>query len=188
MKIRVRKTVVVLSAVCALGWVAAGCGSDSEPPVEVVANEIEKSEDPGAEEIDAVQGNPDREELQEDSGERWHVLSPEVAAVVDADFIGTVWKIDEDSFYIVEDEIEIMDDGSINGSCFAPGAQIPESDLIQVVFDENTYFYIRTIYGNSYEDVEAEFQNLETNLSVEMKGEFIDDIFHANQIRVIKVS
>ena len=62
--------------------------------------------------------------------------------------------------------------------------------LIHVVFDNNTHFYIRTIYnsGENYEDKDADFEDLKKQISVEMKGRFDNDVFHASEIRLSKFS
>ena len=129
------------------------------------------------------------EKNTEDSTEKWHVLLPEIAAVIDADFEGTVWKTEYDSFYIVESFVEILDDGSIVGSSPSSTADIPESELIQVIHNENTHFYMRTILngGESYEDTEAAFQNITKHMTVEMKGRFENDIFYSDEIRIVNV-
>ena len=198
MKIRVAKIIVVLSAVLAFGFIAAGCGHDSAEGVEAVSDET--VEDETDETSTAQTENTPTEEntgqtvdfgtgaVRSDAG-RWHVLAPDVAAVVDADFEGVVWKTDSDSFYIVESTTEILEDGSITGSSLSPSATIPDSELIQVVFDEDTYFYIRSIYdgGARYEDEAAGFADLEKGVSVEMKGEFVNDVFHADKVRIIRV-
>ena len=58
--------------------------------------------------------------------------------------------------------------------------------LIHVVFDNNTHFYIRTIYnsGKNYEDKDADFEDLKKQISVEIKGRFDNDVFHASEIRL----
>lgn len=192
MKIRGKKVVIMVGVVCMLAQTVTGCGSS--PTAAAKTSE----DDTRTDETDAVRGDTadaarnDVEqsgEQQENLEGRWHVLSPEVAAVVDADFEGMVWKIDTDSFYIAESSVEVLEDGSICGSSPSPNAEIPDSELIQVIFDADTYFYIRTVYGGaSHEDTEAGFADLQPHMSVEMKGEFINDVFHADEIRIIKVS
>jgi len=121
---------------------------------------------------------------------KWQVLSPEVAKVVDADFAGFVWKIEENSFSIVQEDIEILEDGSILSVSPSTDVEIPDAELVPVIFDSNTRFYLRTIYdgGDRYEDTEATFQDLELQMSVELKGSFDNDGFHATEIRLSKVA
>ena len=121
---------------------------------------------------------------------KWQVLSPEIAKVVDADFVGSVWKIEENSFSIAEEYIEILDDGSILGASPSTDVDIPDAELVPVIFDSNTHFYLRTIYdgGDRYEDTEATFQDLELQMTVELKGSVDNDGFHATEIRLSKVA
>lgn len=93
------------------------------------------------------QGKADAGESQGASTRR-NVLDPDTAAAVDADFEGDVWKIDTDCFYIVEETTELLEDGSMSSSSPAAGVEIPDSELIRVVFSEDTHFYTRTIYDN----------------------------------------
>lgn len=207
MKIRVKKAIVIMGTACMLAQTVTGCGQAPAEAAETSeagtrADETDAVQ-PGIadEESNAADTEPDTTgaepneaglsgEQQENSEGRWHVLAPDVAAAIDADFAGVVWKIDTDSFYIVESQIEIFEDGSLSGSSPSTDAKIPDSELIQVVFDADTYFYIRAIYdgGARHEDNEAGFADLEKGMSVEMKGEFINDVFHADEIRLIKVS
>lgn len=218
MKIKGKKIVAVLCAVCALNFMAAGCGNDSAAgetsQADVTSEADATSEADVTGEADAtseadVTGEADitretdvteeaevtdvTETEQGDTTEsnvegRWHVLAPDIAAIVDADFEGSVMKIDADFFYIAETQTEIMEDGSLLGVDASTEAQLPDSDLIQVVFEEDARFYIRTIYENGarHEDSEAEFKDLEQNMSVSLKGEFAGDVFHAKEIRMNK--
>ena len=113
-----------------------------------------------------------------------------MAAAIDADFSGTVWKMGEDAFYIAEEKVMLEEDGSIISSSPSSNAEIPDSDLIEVVFGEDTYFYMRTVQGDgaSHEDTDAGFSDLEKGVSVELKGYFEKDVFHAEEIRIVKVS
>ena len=111
--------------------------------------------------------------------------SPHVAAAVDADFLGKVWKIEEDSFFIAEKKVKILDDGSLSYSSPSSNADLPDSQLIHVILEDDTRFYLKTTDGNgeSYEDTKAEFQDLKVHMSVEMKGSFKNDKFYAKEIR-----
>ena len=190
MKCNWKKITALFGAVCILGTTTAGCGSDSG------AAETVKTEE--ASPADSVQQEPEApkeeetqkpEEAPAEQEGRWQVLDPEVAAAVDADFCGTVWKIEEDMFYIAEEQVT-LGDGCIMSGSPSPDADIPDSDLVPVVFDEDTHFYLRTIHGNgeSYEDSEAGFSDLEKDVSVDLKGSFEKDVFHAKEIRIVKVS
>lgn len=120
------------------------------------------------------------------SAGKWQVLEPDIAAAVDADFMGKVWRIEEDSFFIVEKKVKMLDDGSFAYSSPSSDADIPDSLLIPVVFEDDTYFCIRTIDGESHEDKEASFQDLKEHMSVEMKGSFENDVFYATEIRLLE--
>ena len=54
-----------------------------------------------------------------------------------------------------------------------------------MILEDDTRFYLKTTDGNgeSYEDKEAEFQDLKVHASVEMKGSFKNDEFYATEIR-----
>lgn len=208
MKAGMKKVIIVSGMVFMLGLWTAGCGlNTADFPAEEKRSEAEESEEPEkqdstadadenetdkneADEIEAKQSGTETDEAQDVSTGRWHVLDPETAAAVDADFEGEVWKIDSDSFYIVETETEFSGDGTMAASSPAVGVEIPDSELIRVVFDEDTRFYTRTIYDNGarYEDAEAEFKDLKQYGSVALKGEFKNDIFCADEVRIQLVS
>lgn len=71
----------------------------------------------------------------------------------------------------------------------AANAPIPDSCLIQVAFDDDTTFLVRTIYdnGESYEDEEAGFEDLQEHMAVDMKGHFEEDVFYATEIRLPEI-
>lgn len=165
---KLKKAMILFSTICILNTMVTGCGSESAAKTE--ENQV---------------GEALSEEAQEDTAGKWQVLEPDVAAAVDADFLGKVWRIEEDSFFIAEKKVKILDDGSLSYSSPSSNADIPDSQLIHVVFEEDTGFYIRTTDGSgeNYEDKEAEFQNLKEHMSVEMKGSFKGDEFHATEIR-----
>lgn len=193
---RTKKIKVLFSMVCVMSALATGCSFHLSPADKdsagadggMAAQEL--SDRASADHEEEAENAADAEMPQENTEGKWHVLDPETAAAVDADFVGTVQKIDEGAFYIVEQKVQILDDGSIAGSSFSSKVNIPDSWLIQVVFDDDTYFYKRTIYGNgeSYEDAQAGFGDLQEDMSVEMKGRFENDVFYATQIRIIKIS
>lgn len=191
MKFNWKKVTALFCTVCVLGTMAAGCGSRPADSESVKTDETSPAEGAQQEPADSAgNGAVAPEETPEAQEGKWHVLEPEIAAIVDADFSGTVWKLGEDSFYIVEEKVMLDEDGGIISSSPSGNADIPDSDLVEVVFDENTYFYLRTIHGNgeSHEDTDAGLSDLEKGSSVEMKGSFEQDIFHADEIRIVKVS
>ncbi len=187
MKTRSKKVTVLLSAVCILlNILIAGCGSGSE------ASGTQEAQTGEAlpEEISDMPLKVNDEDMEEpeNTAGKWQVFEPEVAAAVDADFMGKIWKIEDDSFFITEKKVKILDDGSLTSSSPSSNADIPDSQLIHVVFDDNTYFCVRTIYenGESHEEKDAGFQDLKEHMSVEMKGKFENDVFYATEIRLLE--
>ncbi len=89
-----------------------------------------------------------------------------------------------------ETKAEILEDGSLSSTPPSSDADIPDSQLIQVMFDDTTYFYMRGICddGENFEDVEAGFQDLKEKMSVDLKGSFKDGVFYATEIRMPKIS
>ena len=128
------------------------------------------------------------ENASESSG-KWRVYDADLAVAVDADFEGDVQKIETDSFYIYPMETELMEDGALIMSSLSPDAGIPDEDLVKVVFNSDTVFILRDIYdgGGRHEDSDASFEDIEKGVLVSLKGEFQNDIFHANVIRISKV-
>lgn len=189
MNLKGKKLTAIFCLLCILSLMAAGCGAAAEEPAgsDAASSADTEGQEPSA---SSETGTEAPEEAQDSPEGRWHVLEPEVAAAIDADFSGTVWKMEEDAFYIVEEKVMLEEDGSIISSSPSSGAEIPDSDLIEVVFDEDTYFYMRTVQGDgaSHEDTDAGFSDLEKGVSVELKGYFEKDVFHAEEIRIVKVS
>lgn len=163
MKMKTRKIMILLGIVSTLNIWMTGCGMTHEYNTKTQEDE--------------------KEEVL------WQVLEPEAAAAFDADFKGKVWKITEDSFYIVETKVKVLDDGSLATSTPGSNAPIPDSRLIPVVFDDDTVFLVRTIYDNGerHEDEEAGFEDLEEHMAVDMKGHFENDVFYATEIRLPKI-
>ena len=177
---KLKKIMILLGTVCILNTMVTGCGSGSAAKTE--ENQTgealsEELKDASLKEID--------ENTEGNTAGKWQVLDPDVAAAVDADFLGKVWKIEEDSFFIAEKKVKVLDDGSLSYSSPSSNAVLPDSQLIHVILEDDTHFYLKTTDGNdeSYEDKEAEFQDLKIHMSVEMKGSFKNDEFYATEIR-----
>ena len=171
---------ILLGTACILNTMVTGCGSGSAAKTE--ENQTgealsEELKDASLKEID--------ENTEGNTAGKWQVLDPDVAAAVDADFLGKVWKIEEDSFFIAEKKVKVLDDGSLSYSSPSSNAVLPDSQLIHVILEDDAHFYLKTTDGNdeSYEDKEAEFQDLKIHMSVEMKGSFKNDEFYATEIR-----
>ena len=182
---KLKKRIILFGTVCILNTMAIGCGSATEPTVKT--EETQSDEILPEEETDALIKDDDKgtDESQENAAGKWKVLDPDTAAAVDADFLGKVWKIEEDSFFIVERKVKISEDGSLIYSSPSSDADIPDSQLIHVIFEEDTDFYMRNIDGDeeSHEYKEAGFQDLNEQMFVEMKGSFVNDVFYAAEIR-----
>ena len=177
---KLKKIMILLGTACILNTMVTGCGSGSAAKTE--ENQTgealsEELKDASLKEID--------ENTEGNTAGKWQVLDPDVAAAVDADFLGKVWKIEEDSFFIAEKKVKILDDGSLSYSSPSSNADLPDSQLIHVILEDDAHFYLKTTDGNdeSYEDKEAEFQDLKIHMSVEMKGSFKNDEFYATEIR-----
>ena len=185
MKLKLKKAAVLLGIACLLNTMIAGCGSGSDGKTEDSQGNEVLQEERGDTPSDNSDG--EQEAPQANTGGKWKVFEPELAEAVDADFIGKVWKMEEDSFLIAEKQVALLEDGPITRSSPSSNADIPDSQLIRVVFDDNTYFYMRTVQGDgeNHEDKEAGFQDLKEYMSVEMKGRFENDVFYADEIRMM---
>lgn len=192
-----KRIVLLFTTVCLLGALLTGCGLHSASDSKTVRGTTETASPVDNTSVTDNEGNTanienavSAETPHKTAEGKWHVLDPETAAAVDADFIGTIRHIAEGAFSITETQIQVMDDGSITGSSFSSNADVPDSLLIHVVVDDDTYFYIRTISasGDSYEDAEAGFGDLQDHMSVELKGSFENDVFYASEVRMIKTS
>lgn len=145
-----RKVIGVIGTVCMLQALAAGCAFDVSDTAGTPGEDVVRQETEVAPSEDgAGQSN-------EQSAGNWHVLDSDTAAAVDADFIGKVWKIDGDSFLIAETKVKILDDGSVARSSPSSNANILDSQLIQVICDEETYFYLRTVQENGVGEIEKQ--------------------------------
>ncbi len=179
---KLKKVMILLGTVCILNTMVTGCGSGSVAKTEENQTDEALSEELNDTPSKEIDGNTD--ELQENSAGKWQILEPDVAAV-DADFLGKVWKIEDNLFFIAEKKVKILDDGSLSYSSPSSNADLPDSQLIPVIWEEDTRFYLKTTDGNGegYEDKEAGFQDLKVHMSVEMKGSFKNDKFYATEIR-----
>ena len=182
---KLKKAMILFGTVCILNTMIAGCGSGSESTAKTKETQVEEvsTEELNNAPLKDVDGSA--EEAQENIAGKWQVLEPDVASAVDADFLGKVRKMEEDSFFIVERKVNILDDGSIVYSSPSSNADIPDSQLIHVVFEEDTRFYFKDTDENEENDAnkEAGFQDLKEHMFVEMKGSFKNDEFHATEIR-----
>lgn len=210
MKMKLKRAIVVLGAVCLLCITVTACTSKSEtettqenenasahalndadgPLATAEANDPQAADTGTDGPQDAVPGpeadNPGDTQAGSGGNSRWHVLDPETAKAVDADLEGTVRKTDQDTFFISVDITDVFEDGSMLYSSPSSEVVVPDSDLLQVVYTDNTRFYIRNIYNNgaSYEDEEATSESLEPKQSVSLKGTIEEDVFYADEVRI----
>ncbi len=189
MKMKIRKILVLLGIVSALNIWTTGCGTTHEYNTKTQEDEKEEVLSEKLSDTASEENDTDTAKTQENATGKWQVLEPEAAAAFDADFKGKVWEITEDSFYIVETKVKVLEDGSLATSTPGSNAPIPDSQLIQVVFDDETTFRARTIYDNGerHEDAEAGFEDLKEYMAVDLKGHFESDVFYATEIRLPKV-
>lgn len=212
MKNKLKKMILLLTATSVLCLAVMGCSSDPVPGQDSglvpTGTETDKPEDMGN--TETPEDKPDAEteenmknplaaaepsdngsgqsEDQNDDG-KWHVLDPELAKELDADFECIVWELKEGFFYAAEVHTEILEDGSLLTGSPSSESTLDDSELFQVVYDDNTHFYVRNIYdnGDRFEDTEAGPKDLEIYSDCALKGYFEDDIFYASEIRISKV-
>lgn len=182
---KLKKVLTLFGVVCILNTMVIGCGSAAETAVETEKTQTDEISEEGGSSVSIKDNDENMEQSQENTTGKWQILESDVAAAVDADFLGKVWKIEEDSFFIVERKVKISGDGSLMYSSPSSDADIPDSQLIHVMFEEDTGFYMRNIDEDeeSNEYKEAGFQDLNEHMFVEMKGRFVNDEFHATEIR-----
>lgn len=155
---KLKKAMILFGTVCILNTMVAGCGSGSESAAKTEETQVEEASPEEFNNAPRKDVDGSAEEAQENTAGKWQVLEPDVASAVDADFLGKVWKMEEDSFFIVEREVKILDDGSSVYSSPSSDADIPDSQLIHVVFEEDTRFYLKDTdeNGEGHENKEAE--------------------------------
>lgn len=207
MRKKVKTKMMVLGAVCMLCMTATACGTkdgenntqeaeESSAPTQADEETENESTDPSSTDSNEDQNTSadstvtetdNTEETAESNNGRWHVVDPEIAKQIDADFEGNVKKIEGNAFFISETVTEITEDGFL--MTMSAAEDVPDSDLLKVVYDDNTRFYTRTIFngGESYEDSESKADSLEMEDSVSLKGSIKDDVFYADEVRISKL-
>ena len=207
MRKKVKTKMMVLGAVCMLCMMATACGTkdgenntqeaeESSAPTQADEETENESTDPSSTDSNEDQNTSadstatetdNTEETAESNNGRWHVVDSEIAKQIDADFEGNVKKIEGNAFFISETVTEITEDGFL--MTMSAAEDVPDSDLLKVVYDDNTRFYTRTIFngGESYEDSESKADSLEIEDSVSLKGSIKDDVFYADEVRISKL-
>ena len=182
---KIKKIILLFGAVFLLNTMLTGCSNGSESAVQTEEKQADEALPGELNDVPLNENNENAEDSQENAAGKWQILEPDIAAAVDADFLGKVWKIEEDSFFIAEKKVKILDDGSLSYSSPSSNADLLDTQLIHVVFEEDTRFYLKDTDENEegHGNIEAGFQDLKEHMSVEMKGSFKNDEFHAAEIR-----
>ena len=81
-----------------LNALLAGCGSQTASAPEAAPKPVEETPLGDANAVPSADNAENEEKQQETATEKRQVLDAETAAAFDADFLGEVWKISEDSF------------------------------------------------------------------------------------------
>ena len=193
---KMKKLFLSLAAAFSICMAFTACGDKTETE----DNSVQKVQLPAEPETGNIT-TPSQQETAKDnaeadteplepSSEKWSVLDPETAQSVDADFIGTIWELGDDRFYITEDKALLMEDGAQMSEGYSTDYKPDDSELIPVVYDGDTHFYMRMIYeeGTRAEDQEAGPADLAQYMTVEMKGSFQNNTFYATEIRLVKLA
>ncbi len=186
-----RNRIVVTGMIGILGLGLTGCGETAEPVSEVENLEGEPIEE-GKEESGDGMEQPDSEGKEADGTEQ--PVSNEEEADTDADkpafaeaeLYGDILELGDGQFTISEITVEEHGEEEV----MVMGA--PGNDSIHkitVTYDEDTVFIKQKIWdgGESHEEREGTSADLKEDFTVEMKGNYEGDIFHATEIKVVEV-
>ena len=93
---------------------------------------------------------------------------------------GKISKLGEMQFDMKADNKVVKEDGTIKSK--------GNGHKLIVLYDEETIFYIRTIYedGSSYEDKDAAAEDMAKDMMVEITGYYEGKNFHAVQVQLMK--
>lgn len=174
MKNRMKKMMMTAGILCMMSLAVYGCGKS-----EAAANisEEEKTEEPEKADLskEASGQSEEKEEIKTTSWDSCQMeLSGDIQEIGDMQF--TVSEIitseGEDGVQIA---ISVTDESKMN--------------LITVVYNEDTYFYKRTIRngGADFEDSDASPDDLKKGGTAEMKGTYEGEVFHASEIQIVEV-
>lgn len=179
MRNRLKKAVMLIGTAGMLGMAVYGCGgTETEPESRQEESEGAEAEPESRQEEnegDAAEAGPQAESAESSSD--MEELAGEIRELRTMQF--TINKITQ--MTDEESGAEIMVIG-------APGNE-EDMELITVVYDENTKFDKRTIRngGADYEDTDASPDDMEKEMTAEMKGSYEGDVFHASEVRLVKV-
>ena len=130
MKTKLKNAMVLSGALCILPMLSAGCGIGTETATKTEPTQVNMLSSEAPNDTSSEEHTQDTQEAPEAAAGKWQVLDPETAAAFDADFMGDVRKITEDSFFVAETKAQILDDGSLTTSSPSTNADISDSQLL----------------------------------------------------------
>lgn len=175
-----------------LGLGLTGCGETAEPVSEVENLEGEPIEEGTEETGDGIE-QPDSEGKETGDGTEQPVSNEEEpdadadkSASAEAELYGDILELGDGQFTISEITVEKHGEGEVM-VMGAPGNDSVHK--ITVTYDEDTVFIKQKIWdgGESHEEREGSPEDLKEDFTVEMKGNYEGDIFHAAEIKVVEV-
>lgn len=186
-----RNRIVVIGMIGVLGLGLTGCGEAAEPVSEAENLEGEpieenKEEAGGAEQPDSNEEEAGGDTEQPDSQEKEPEDDTKAPVLAAAELYGDILEIGDGQFTISEITVEEYGEGEV----MVMGAPGNDSvNKITVTYDEDTVFTKKKIWdgGESYEEREGTSADLKEDFTVEMKGSYEGDIFHAAEIMVVEV-
>lgn len=169
MKNGMKKRIITAGILCMMSLAVYGCGKSEE--ASKVSEEQEEAdlsgETSGQEEEKAeIKNSSQDSSLME--------LSGDIQDIGDMQFTVSEILVSEGEGG-AEIAISVTDESKMN--------------LITVAYDEETYFYKRTIRngGADYEDSDASPADLKKGNTAEMKGNYEGEIFHASEVQIVEV-
>lgn len=183
---RRKKWMMLIGTAGMLSMAVYGCkGTEAEPEIrqeESEADSAKTARQTGAADSDA-QAEETGDASEESKGET------EQSSSAMEELAGDILEIGTMQFTV--NKITQMTDEESGAEIMVIGAPGNEQDMerITVTYDENTKFYKRTIRngGADYEDTDASPDDLEKEMTAEMKGSYEGDAFHASEIQLVEV-
>lgn len=184
MKNRLQRWMILMAAVCIMGYGACGCGR-SEEPSEPAAEQAEEPEDDAGEgeaEPQEPEADPDTEDPSSASD------APQEQRTDQGDLTGDILELGRMQFTVTENVTEETEDGGMVIASPAPGTDSSDFKKVTVTYDEDTVFSMRTVYdgGARYEDADGSAEDLTEEMLVVVWGTYEEDgtSIHAAQIRM----
>lgn len=177
-----KKLLIITGILCAASLSLYGCkdASASADPGQEILSEYngEEPETPEEEDADDTVSETDIKDTENDAP----------PSAEEENLVGDVSETGNMQFVVTEAVTEEMEDGSYVMAIAADGADDSEFNHVTVVYDEDTVFYIRTIYDNGarHEDSDASAKDLKTGASVDILGYYEDggNQFHASRVQI----